>query len=360
MSCFQLTALLVAGVLPTALLVVPTNTAVYAGNNFWAPLTIAWLLASLLCYLFTAPACFRPVWSLLAGENNGGRRWGQVICNLMLVIYFILSSSVVLREFVDLMGTIYLRNTPVWLVAVTLLLVVDYGLRVGLLPVARINGLAVSLTLVIVVTVVVADLHALDLEFLRPQFSHWPGLLRGSLLPLGWMSETILFSLLLGYFLSDPRQIRLAGLLALLLDYLLLLFVNFATIGLFGAEVSARMIFPAFNLIRETRLETLSFFERTDALFMAVWVLGMAFKLAVFMSCAKLCLLRAVQLSDYRFCLLPCGLLILALALYGWENISALLQFSNLTVPPYLLFYNIVFLLAVYLFSRLGGKKQEG
>lgn len=339
---------------------VPASTAQNAGNNFWASLTLAWLVAVALCYLFTAPGCLRWIWMLLGKEEGRGGGPGRVAVNLGLVLYFILSSAVLLREFVDLMGTIYFRQTPVWLVAAALLVVVDYGLRVGLGPVARINSLAVLSILVIITLVALVDLPAVDLEFLRPQYSHWPGLLLGSLVPLGWLSETLLFSLLLGQRLVDANQLRISALLALLLDYLVLLLINFAALGLFGAAVCARMVYPAFNLIRETRLETLSFFERTDALFMAVWVLGMAFKLFVFLYCGKICLLRASGLADYRFCLPPCALLVLGLALYGWENISALMQFSSLTVPPYLLFYNVVFLLAVYLLSRLIGKKQEG
>lgn len=346
--------------LPTALLVVPASTAQNAGNNFWASLTMAWLAVAGLCYLFTAPGCLRWIWKLLGGAESGGPYRGQMVVNLGLVLYFILSSAVLLREFVDLMGTIYLSNTPGWLVAVVLLVVVDYGLRVGLGPVARINSLAVLSILVIIALVAVVNLRALDLEFLRPQYSHWPGIVLGSLVPLGWLSETLLFSLLLGQHLVDAAQLRISALLALLLDYLALLLVNFASLGLFGAAVCARMVYPAFNLIRETRLESLSFFERTDALFMGVWVVGMAFKLLVFLYCGKVCLLRASGLTDYRFCLLPCALLVLGLALYGWENISALLQFSSLTVPPYLLFFNVVFLLAVYLLSRGSGKKQEG
>ncbi|MGQ9557289.1 MAG: GerAB/ArcD/ProY family transporter [Desulfurispora sp.] len=360
LSRWQLTALLVAAVLPTALLVVPASTAQNAGNNFWASLTIAWLTVVVIGYLFTAPGCLRWIWQLLGRENRGGGGPGPVVVNLGLVLYFILSSGILLREFVDLMGTIYLRQTPVWLVAAALLVVVDYGLRVGLGPLARINSLAVLSIMVTIVLVAAVNLRALDQEFLQPQYSRWPGLLLGALVPLGWLSETLLFALLLGQHLADAGQLRSAALLALLLDYLALLLVNIASLGLFGAEVCARMIYPAFNLIRETRLESLSFFERTDALFMGVWVLGMAFKLAVFMYCGKVCLLRACGLTDYRFCLLPCAVLVLGLALYGWENISALLQFSSLTVPPYLLFYNVVFLLAVYLLSRLSEKKPEG
>lgn len=360
LSQWQVTAYIVSLILPTAILFVPAFTARSAGPDAWLSLLLALSFGLLVACAASGLATRYPEETVIEyAPKLMGKILGKTV-GFIYAFYFYYVAYFVQRQFGDLMTSVYMIDTPMQLQIFILTLVACYALYLGIEPLCRTNSIIVFLLLGSIVFMFIVILKNIHYENFVPMLATpWKRIAYGALSPASWFGECAVI-LMLAPFLAERSKTATATLYSVLIVFISMLIVTAGAIGVFGPDVTARMVFPTFSLARETQLEAAVVLERIDVLFMAVWVAGMAFKLITFFYAGTLAFAQLFGIPSYRVLIIPGGILLMVLSLNSWDNIAGLLEFSALVFPTSISFVNFLLTTLLLLLSfRHSNKKVK-
>lgn len=101
--------------------------------------------------------------------------------------------------------------------------------------------------------------------------------------------------------------------------------VNGIALAIFGAQTISTIIHASFNVARLISIR--AFFERLEALIMALGVAGGFLTIAIVYYCAALGLAQILKMRRYQIFTLPLGAVIIALTLWEFDNRVAVDRF---------------------------------
>ena len=101
---------------------------------------------------------------------------------------------------------------------------------------------------------------------------------KGSLVPMGWMTEIFTFAILIP-FLTNPQQSLKVTIASIILVGLNFLFHVIGSLLVFGTLIST-MTYPVLNAARLINIS--EFLQRPEPIIMAIWVAGGLMKIATF------------------------------------------------------------------------------
>ncbi|GAB6180499.1 endospore germination permease [Desulfotomaculum defluvii] len=361
-SPWQATLYIVILILPTAILFVPTITAQHAKQDAWAALLMALLMGLLIAVISSSLAARFPDETVIEYVPKLIGLWPGKVIGFIYASYYYYVSYYVLRQFIELMATAYLVTTPVWIHVIVLTAIACYALYLGIEALVRTNSVITIFLLASILLIFVLALPNIDKNNFTPVLATpLSCLLLGGWFPGSWLGECAVI-LMLAPFLSTKgkNKIYTVTIFAVMIAFFSMMLINVANIGLFGADVAARMIFPSFSLARNIIFVQAVAIERVDVLFMAIWVAGMAFKLITFFYAGTLAFAQLFKLPDYRILVVPGGILLVILSLNSWNNIAELIEFSNLVFPTSITFVNLLLTSLLLMLSYLSGGLSGG
>jgi len=212
-------------------------------------------------------------------------RWIGYPIAVAYIIYFIYIAGRILRDVGDLLVTTNYNETPLSVVNGILLLVVLYGVFLGLGTLGKSGELfllvAVSFILFLLVALFLTP-QAVQPEQLLPMLENgWKPVLATAFpltatFPFG---ETIAFAAILPG-LIHRKSAWPAGASAIALSGLLLAGIRAVDVSVLGAQYAANSQFPFLETTR--RINIGDFIQRMDALVLSTLVIGSFFKIAAF------------------------------------------------------------------------------
>ncbi|WP_426377650.1 GerAB/ArcD/ProY family transporter [Desulforudis sp. 1031] len=356
-SAFQAMNYEISIVLATAILFVPSIAAQHARQDAWLSLSLAGAFGALVTYIAARLALRFPQETVV---QYTPRVLGPVVGKLVgfiYVYYYLYVAYFVQREFSELVNTAYLPRTPMIVVIGLLTLLAVYVLYQGLEVLCRVNTVVLWTVVAALLLVIALGIKEVNLEELLPVFENGPGpVVLGAVAPGSWFGETAVILMLMPFICAAdrPRMVKF-NLLAVLILFLLMELIVVSAIGRFGADQTATKLFPTLSLARHVEVPTLPIFSRQDALFMVFWIGGMLFKLATFFYAGTLGLAQWLNLKDYRPLILPLAVVITALAVQSWANITDLKSFTSEVFPFSITFVQFVLTGTILLVSIIRG-----
>ncbi len=331
--------LVIAVILPTAILFLPAFAAEVARRDAWI---VPWAA------LLQGMAALGLVWSLsksfpgLTPIQYARSTLGEVagkIVGLFLILYVFIPAAVILREFAEFITIAFMPTTPLLVFMGLVGLLSVYCVRSGLEVVARVTTLIVPLILISFGVILLLLLNMVNFQYLRPVLETRPAaVVRGALPPAAWMGE-VTFAAYLLPFVYPARTGFAAGLAGLLIVTLVLSINAAFTTAVFGAS-AARLIFPFFELARQVNIA--DFITRIDAVIMIIWVAGNFAKFTVWFYVGTLATAQLLDLRDYRPLLLPLVLVEIVWAVFFFDSIPEMTTWVSKTWPPYSLTMQIL------------------
>jgi spore germination protein KB len=231
---------------------------------------------------------------------------GKVPGKLLAAVYtaaFIHVTTLILNEGTSLTHFVYLPLTPGVVIDVVWVLVAVYGAYLGIEVIARENQLVVLVWLIAQFLILGLLAYNIDTGNLRPVLEN--GLLpviSGGIAPSAWRGELFLMLMLYPY-LNQKHEAWPAVLWYMVLITISWFLLMCGIIGVFGAPVLARFIFPYLSFMQYESVA--GFIERLDSLFVAIWIAGVLIKLAVFIHSSGIAAASTLGLKSYRATLLP-------------------------------------------------------
>lgn len=204
------------------------------------------------------------------GETLIGK-WPGRMGSALIIVFFAVLTSLTAREFGEVVVTSVLKNTPVEVTVIVMLLLATFSTRNDVTVFAYIHYFYFPLLLFPALFIVALSLKNADVLNLQPIWGNEPKGVLGGVLTIAalFQGSFILTSVIPS--MRRPQKALLASALGMLIAGGLYIITVAATVGVFGAEETKKLLWPTLELAKATTLPA-NVLERLDAAFLAVWV----------------------------------------------------------------------------------------
>ncbi len=330
-SSVQLMLLLYMTEVGTIFVILPAIVAQGAGPDGWfsilVPATVYGLAVVLACVNLAGYFPSQTLTEYL--PRLAGRIPGKILA-AAYAAFFIHIASLVLNEGSLFIHVVFFRETPLVPIDLLLAAVATYGVYLGIEVIARQNEIVfplfIFLTFLLVV-LVIKDFHAINL---LPVFEDGLGpALKGSMSVAGWRGQVAMILMLFPYLNQKKEAFQsAAGMVIMAAITGSVLYIT--AIGVFGAPIVTRMVFPVNELAAYVSIGAL---ERLEILTVIAWMSGVTIKLAVFYHASCVAAANTLGLKSYRQIIIPVVLLTIVITETLYGNYQQIFRYLSVFWP---------------------------
>lgn len=353
----QAAMLVVTTILPTAIVVLPEIIGTYAEQDSLLAIMMSTLIGFGIAALI----------GTIIRNNNGapfldwiGARSSPLLATLLgllLLQFYLDTSAIILREFVNFVKDNVLLNTPISVLTTLILVITIYMVRQGIECIARVNSLILLLFLFFIPLYVFGLASDMNVHRLLPIFDHSLSTITlASLTPTSWMSEVAIL-LFLAPYLKSPQKARLMGYMGLLFVFLMMMFSMITTMMVFGPQYLKLTAYPGFSTVGIIQIG--KFIENLDILFISYWVLAIYLKFSIFLFATVECFKQTFRVKSSRPFIGALGLVITLECLFTWTDPAKLNMYNKEGRFLVFILFNVLLPLAVLLLTGLRQAKSK-
>ncbi|WP_068773362.1 endospore germination permease [Paenibacillus sp. FJAT-26967] len=348
------TTLIGIGVLPLP------RVAVLAGENS-APLVtlVAIVVAALIVTAWSLLGIRFPRQSPVVYGKTIIGKWLSGLFIVVITAYFIVTTAITFREFGEVMNTFVLRQTPLEIIIMMMLLLVAVTARKDIYSFSLIHSFYMPFVIFPALFIVILSLGNVDWLNLQPvlrtpDMKFW----MGSLGIAALFRNVLIYTYIIPR-MENPRTAMRIGIISTSISGGLYLLLVIASVGVFGPQEIKLLLWPTLELGRATIIPG-EFLERLDATFLIVWVISVFNSLLSGYYFIVLTLKEQLGLKDHRMIatlLLPFFFLFSMLP----QNLLQLYTISSIMVPGGLLLlvgYPCILLVVAYIRKKGGGRVE--
>lgn len=355
-STAQAILLLVNTIIPTAILTVPSIAIGSASQDSWISIIIATACGIIFALLIAAVSRQNPGMPFFSFVESRMGRTVSIIVGILLVQYYMITTAVASREFVNFLTEKAIPNTPIFFLIAVSLSIALYAVSQGIEVIARVSFIVFVISIIFLPITVGLLMNQMHLHFLLPvgttPFTH---ILQGGSSVYSLLSEVSIL-LLLSPYLTKPSDVRKIGVWSVIIAGSELLIFAMMIILVFGPKLPMLMKYPTFTLIES--VEYGRFVERIDSLFIAVWIATAYVKICIFFFGTMYCFVHTFRIHYEKPFLIVLGLFVLLTALYSWPSNSSLVDTLKYASTPLLLTFNVLLPLALWIGLRFTKRKK--
>ena len=327
----QALLLICNSILASMILISPALLTQEAGQDAWISILIAGVLGVLMGILVISLGLRFPQKNLVEYSIELLGPWlGKAVC-IIFALFFLYLTAYLIDSFSALLITETKPETPIVVLNTFLIILVAYGVYLGLEVFSRVNEIIFPIFIVVFLFIFCLAVPEMDFEQLKPIFTHPPShILWGSLILFSFYAEGAFILMLIPSLRESSGVRKIAGTVSVILTVVMLIDVV-GLIALFGSQETARMAFPSFELAKTVHLG--GFLERIESLVVGIWVGSVSLKIMAFYYVSVLTFAEVFNLKDYRPLVLPYAIILVVLSIIGWENTTHINIFLSRYYP---------------------------
>lgn len=319
-STRQTIFLLVNLIFATEIEFIPAVLARLTGQDAWVSVLITGVLGILLGALVIYLGLRFPKKNLVEYAIELLGPWGGRALGIFLGAYLIYLCGIIIREFGDHLVTAVMPTTPLVVFSIIFVIMVVYGVYLGLEVFARVNEIIFPLFLFVLIFGTLLAAPQMDFSLLEPALVHTPAsILKGSISLFAFYSEGFILLLFLPY-LRRPKDAPKLNLAVSSLLTISITIIVLSQLAVFGPEETGRIIFPTFELAKMISIG--GFFERIESFLLSFWVATVALKVMLLYYAALLAFAQSLNLKDYRPLVLPGALILVTLSVLVFPDVG--------------------------------------
>lgn len=259
---------------------------------------------------------------------------------LLYIWYLFQIAALTIRSVSDFVVTSFLAYTPIIVVLGSMALVVAAAVRQGIESIGRIAELTVPFMLLCILTIVLFAVPEMNFSNVKPTFENaLLPILKGSFATSSRWTDLLWAAMIIPHFAPKGKLPRT------LIGAITVTVVGFVLIGggeqaVFGPEIARRLLFPFLMLTRYISIG--EFFERLDALFLFIWVMGAFVRAAIFAYACILSVAHWTGVKEYRYLITPGVLLLLPISIWIFEDLIQIRAFGKAAMVVELLFTVVI------------------
>ncbi|MFM1655619.1 endospore germination permease [Brevibacillus sp. B_LB10_24] len=270
-TMIQAAAVLVSTIIGVGVLALPLFAARAADTG--APLVtlLGILIAFIGLWLIAKLGMRFPNQSIIEYSEEIVSKWLAWPGSVLIICFFAVLTSLTAREFGEVVVTSVLKQTPLEITVIVMLLLAAISTRNDITTFAYIHYFYVPLILGPGLFVVAASLKNANWLNLQPIWGNEPtGMLTGALTVAALFQGSFVLTMIIPW-MRQPEKAMKASVWGILISGGLYISMVIAAIGVFGADETKLLLWPTLELAKMTSLPG-NILERLDAAFLAVWV----------------------------------------------------------------------------------------
>jgi spore germination protein KB len=315
--------------LGSAALLLPTAVTSIAKQDSWISMLLAGPFNYLVLMIYLALMDRFPRLSLAQYAEKLLGVWLGKALAICYIFFLLILSSLVLRNISDFLGLSVLPITPEWFINLTFMIVVVYGVMLGIETIARTGEILFGWSIVIMIVLVCALLSQFSMDFFEPVL--FDGVMRPikGLYPiLGFpIGEFIFITMVLPQVREQDRSklrrhLKLAALLITVAGTLLVI----CLIGVMGVDETIRSPFAIYDMAKYINIEEI--LVRVEIMVAVVWIGTVFMKLSLCVYTLTVMTAQVLKLTTYRPLVVPYAFIILPMAILTYRNAAHSNEFA--------------------------------
>ena len=288
-------------------------------------------------------------------EFLGGKVF-KIIVGIIFISYFLVSSSILLRNFCESLKIIYYPMTNILFIIAMFVIAICTANRLDFNASLKTNLLILPLVLASMIFLFFSNMNKFSPERIFPIFGD--GLFDTFVLGLGNIASFggVAFLYFLPPYMKQPEKLKKVSMISIGLSAIYLILCVATLLFMFSFFIDTNEITPLYNATRY--IEFGSFFQRLESVFLLIWILAFACYLSIVIKFSMSIFKKLTNIETKKPLVDIFGLLILAITLLPKKY--SISEKFELKIYPCLVI-GIVFFLggSILLLANLVKNKQK-
>jgi spore germination protein KB len=353
----QCAKLLFMFALGSAALILPTTIISIAKQDGWISMLLAGPFNYFILMIFLALADRFPNMSLAQYAERLLGVWLGKLLTLLYIVFFLLLSALVLRNISDFLNLSVLPQTPEWFIDVTFMIVVVYGVLLGIETISRTGEILFGWGILVVTVVLFSLFNQFDFHNFEPfLYDGWMRPIKGVFPVLGFpIAEFVFIAMIFPVVRQQDRKklrksLKLSAVAITFLSTLVTIFL----LAVMGVDEASRSPFAVYDMAKNINIEEI--LVRVEIFVAMIWIGTVFMKLALCVYVLTVITAQMLNLSSYRPLVVPYSFIIVPLSLLVYRNSAHAQQFTMGVWTVYSLLHGFVFPLLLLFVAVIRGK----
>ena len=273
-------------------------------------------------------------------SNVLGGTWLRNAIGITFIIYFILTSSVLLRDFCESIKIIYYPITNITFIVAFVVIAVCIANSLNFNATIKTNRIILPLALISIVFLFITNINNFRPQRIFPILGS--GFFNTFILGLSNIASFggIAYLYFLPPLLKNPTDFKKIAVTSMITTTVYLIFTVATLLFIFSFFLNISEISPLYNATRY--IEFGSFFQRLESVFLLIWILVFICYLSISLKMATYIFQKLTNLNDSKTLVPILGLLTFGIAII--PNNLAISQFFENNIYPSLMIGIVLFL----------------
>lgn len=357
-QCAKMLFLLALG---SSSLVLPTTVTIIARQDSWISMALVAPFNYFFMMIYLALADRFPNMSLAQYAERILGAWLGKLLSLTYILFFTILAAVVLRNITDFLSSSVLLITPTWFIGMSFVIVIIYGLYLGIETIARTGE--ILFTWVVFVTLILALFLVSQFKFEQFEpllYAGWARPIKGMFPVLGFpIGEFVMMSMILPFVKQeDRRKLRKSLKLSVVLIGSFSVMICVLLIGVLGVSETMRSPFAVYDMAKNINIKQI--LVRVEITVAVVWVSTVFMKLIICFYALALLTAQMLNMRSYRPLVFPFGFIVVPLSLIVYRNVPHAVYVLTRIWPMYSLTQGLLIPLALLIIAVVTGKRATG
>lgn len=288
-------------------------------------------------------------------EYLGGKVLKNIV-GIIFILYFLISSSMLLRNFCESIKIIYYPMTDIIFIIALFVIAVCVANRLDFNASLKTNLLIVPLVLASIVFLFAANMNKFVPQRAFPILGD--GLFETFVLGLSNLAAFggISYLYFLPPYLKKPEKMKKIAIFSIGLTAIYLILCVATLLFMFSFFINTNEITPLYNATRY--IEFGSFFQRLESLFLLIWILAFACYLSITSKFSMSIFKKLTNIETKKPLIDICGLFIFGIALFP-KNYAISSRFETKVYPYLVLGITFGLGISILILANLLKKKQK-
>lgn len=282
-------------------------------------------------------------------EYLGGKLFKNIL-GFIFITYFLVTSSILLREFCEALKIVYYPMTSViyvitfFIISVIIVDSLDFNASI------KTNFIITILVLLSIVFLFVGNFTKFTFQRVFPILGN--GLNNTFIIGLSniYAFEGIVFLYFLPPLLKKPEDLKKVAIASIVLHIIYLLLAVSCTLFMFSFFTDVKDIMPLYSSARYLQFGT--FFQRFEALFLLIWIAAFACYISIACKFSVLIFKKLSKIKNTKPIILPFAILLFGLSLLP-KNYAYVKNFETSIYPYLIIGFIFIFCIVLLVFANL-------
>lgn len=314
---------------------------------------IALFLIFLICHLFKK---FPGMDILDISEFLGGKFFRNIL-GTIFIIYFVISSSIFLRNFCECLKIVYYPSTSIIFVILFFIGAVCITNHLEFNATLKANLLIIPIVLVSIIFLFCLNFRNFTPQRVFPLLGN--GFFSTFVTGIGNIASFngIVFLYFLPPLLKETNKFKKISILSIIISAVYLILSVSIILFMFNFFISTDEIMPLYTAA--TYIEFGTFFQRLESVFLLIWMIAFACYLSIVSKFAIHIFKKISSIKDIKPIIYPFCLIMLGIALFPKNY--AISKFYEVNIYPYLVLgFVFVSCILILVFANLKKRKKVG